>query len=305
MGRHNHENTVVIPGGWNQIAMLSGDDTFTAPSAQLYMYLANQEQHIWEDKGSLWAFRVTRTGDGPVDPDDPFNAANDYLDIQPGDNWQGEFIRVPKEIARGETELAPQTALEQWSNENNVFQFIRLEDIDYDRGNPRVVYVADTGTNRVVPDPLTGRMKRGPSGTTGLADSGRIFRFVFDEKNPRKVDSFSVFADGDAPGSDVFVAFRAPDNIGTSANSLMVQEDTDNAKVWQYDFSAGLWTVVATVNDPAGESSGIVDASAWFGDGTWLLDVQGHGVFVDQQQVGNVLYKRESGQLMLMTIPGS
>jgi hypothetical protein len=305
MGRHNHENTVVIPGGWNQIATLSGDDTFSAPSSQLYMYLANHEEHIWQDKGSLWAFRVTLTGNGPVDPADPFNAANDYLDIQPGDDWQGEFIRVPKEIARGETGLAPQAALEQWSNENNVFQFVRLEDIDYDRSSPRVVYVADTGTTRVVPDPLTGRMMRGPSGAVGQADNGRIFKFVFNEQNPRKVDSFSVFADGDAVGTDVFVAFRAPDNIGTSANSLMLQEDTGNAKIWRYDFSTASWSVVATVNNPSGESSGIVDASAWFGDGAWLLDVQGHGTFVNQQQVGSVLFKRESGQLMLMIIPGS
>jgi len=305
MGRHNHENTVVVPGGWNQIVMLSGDDTFTAPSSQLYMYLANHEEHIWEDKGSLWAFRVTGTGDDSVDTADPFNGANDYLDIQPGDNWQGEFIRVPKEVARGETGLAPQDALEQWSNENNVFQFIRLEDIDYDRNNPRIVYVADTGTTRVIPDPTTGRMTRGPGGTVGLADQGRIFKFIFNENNPHKVDSFSVFADGDASGSSVYVPFRSPDNVGISANSLMLQEDTDNAKVWRYDFASGVWSMVATVNDPAGESSGIVDASAWFGPGAWLLDVQGHGLFVDQEQVGNVLYKRESGQLILMIIPGS
>lgn len=305
MGRHNHENTVVVPGGWNQIAMLSGDDTFTAPSSQLYMYLANHEEHIWADKGSLWAFRVTGTGDGSVDATDPFNDANDYLDIQPGDNWRGEFIRVPKEIARGETGLAPQDALEQWSNENNVFQFIRLEDIDYDRSNPRIVYVADTGTTRVIPDPTTGRLTRGPGGTVGLADQGRIFKFVFNENNPRKVDSFSVFADGDASGSSVFVPFHNPDNVGVSANSLMVQEDADNAKVWRYDFASGVWSVAATVNDPSGESSGIVDASAWFGPGAWLLDVQGHGLFVDQEQVGNVLFKRESGQLILMIIPGS
>lgn len=305
MGRHNHENTVVVPGGWNQIVMLSGDDTFSAPSSQLYMYLANQEEHIWEDKGSLWAFRVTRTGDGPVDPADPFNGANDYLDIQPGDDWQGEFIRVPKDIARGLTGQAPQDALEQWSNDNNVFQFIRVEDMAYDRHNPRMVYVADTGTTRVIPDPTTGRLRRGPGGTAGLADNGRIFQMVFNENNPRKVDSFKVMADGDAPGSGVYVPFVNPDNIDTSANSLMVQEDASNAKIWRYDFASGGWSIVATVNDPDGESSGIVDASAWFGPGAWLLDVQGHGLFVDQEQVGNVLFKRESGQLILMIIPGS
>ncbi len=30
-GRHNHENTVVVPGGWDDTVALSGDDTFTAP----------------------------------------------------------------------------------------------------------------------------------------------------------------------------------------------------------------------------------------------------------------------------------
>lgn len=305
MGRHNHENTVVIPGGWTQFALLSGDDTFSAPSSQLYMYLASEESHIREDKGSLWAFRVRHTNDGPVNPNNPFNEANDYLDLQPGDDWQGEFIRVPKEIARGQTDLAPQDALEQWSNEHNVFQFIRLEDITYDRHNPRVVYVVDTGTTRIVPNPETGRLMRGSSGAQGLADNGRIFRLVFNENNPRRVDSFSVFADGDAPGASEFVAFRNPDNIDASANSLMVQEDTSKAKIWRYDFDSGAWSVVATVNDPAGESSGIVDASAWFGAGTWLLDVQAHGSNVAEEQRGDVLFKRESGQLMLMNIPGS
>lgn len=303
LGRLNHENTIVVPGGWNQIALLTTDDTFSAPSSQLYLYLANHESHIAEDKGGLWAFRVTRTGDGPVDAEDAFNGANDYLDLQPGDDWQGEFIRVPKDIARGLTDEAPQAALENWSNDNNVFQFIRLEDLAYDRHDGRVVYIADTGATRVVPDPTTGRMTRGSS--AGLADNGRIFRMEFNANNPRKVDSFSVVADADAPGSDVYVPFVSPDNVETSGSSLMVQEDTDDARVWRYDFASKSWEVVASVNDPDGESSGIADASAWIGEGWWILDVQGHGNNVDQEEVDGILYKRESGQLLLMYIPGS
>jgi len=306
MGRLNHENTVAVPGDWNQIALLTTDDTFNAPSAQLYLYLANHESHIWEDKGSLWAFRVTRTNAGPVDATDAFNGANDYLDLQPGDDWQGEFIRVPKDIARGQTADAPQAALEQWSNDNNVFQFIRLEDLAYDKNHPRTVYIADTGRSRIIPDPATGRMQRGPGGTIGQADNGRIFKIVMNAVNPRKVDSFSVFADGDAPAAPEFVAMTNPDNMDTSVNSLMVQEDTSNAKIWRYDFGATTWSVVATVNNPSGESSGIVDASAWFGPGVWVLDVQGHGVNVAEElQPDGTLLKRESGQVMVMSIPGS
>jgi hypothetical protein len=63
--------------------------------------------------------------------------------------------------------------------------------------------------------------------------------------------------------------------------------------------------VVATVNDPDGESSGIVDASEYFGPGTWLLDVQAHGFNVDEEVVDGITFKREDGQLMLMKIPAS
>jgi hypothetical protein len=35
------------------------------------------------------------------------------------------------------------------------------------------------------------------------------------------------------------------------------------------------------------------------------LDVQGHGANVDEEMVNGVLLKRESGQLILMDIPGS
>ena len=308
LGRLNHENTIALPrhGHGPRIALLTTDDTFSAPSAQLYLYLANHESQIWTDRGSLWAFVVTKTDAGRVDRRDPFNGANDYLDLQPGDDWKGRFIRVPKRIARGTTGDAPQDALEDWSNDNNVFQFIRLEDLAYDKNNPRVVYIADTGRSRIIPDPTTGRMQRGPGGTQGFADNGRIFKMVFNRHNPRRVDSFSVLADGDAPGTPEFVAMVNPDNMDTSSNSLMVQEDTRDARIWRQDLATGNWSVVATVNDPRGESSGIVDASDWFGAGSWILDVQAHGSNAEEAVDGEgVLRKLEDGQLMLMRIPGT
>jgi hypothetical protein len=306
MGRLNHENTIVVPGGWEGFTLLTTDDTFNAPSAQLYMYRAAAEEDILGDGGELYAFRVSGANGTPVDPADPFNDANDYLDLGVGDEFSGEFIPVPDDIADGTTAELPQNALENWSNDNNVFQAIRLEDLAYDKNNPRVVYVADTGQTRIIPNPATGRLTRGPSGTTGSADNGRIFKFVFNAQNPLVVDSVTVYADGDAVGSEVYVPFVNPDNVDTSKKSLMVQEDNDDAKIWQHRFNQDSWRHVATVNDPDGESSGIVDASKWFGGGTWLLTVQGHGNNVAEEIDGNgVLVKRESGQLLLMKIPGS
>jgi hypothetical protein len=305
LGRLNHENTVALPG-YNQIALLTTDDTFTATTSQLYLYLANHESHVWEDKGSLWAFQVTTKNGQPVDQRDPFNEANDYLDLGVDDEMEGRFIRVPKQIARGTTGEAPQDALENWSVENNVFTFVRLEDAAVDKNDPNVVYVADTGASRVVPDPETGRLAR-PSGVSGQADNGRIFKFVFNEDNPKKVDSFTVYADGDAATDHPkFVGFSAPDNIDTSVNSLMVQEDFDFGQIWQNDLASGSWTAVADVVDTGGESSGIVDASEWYGAGSWLLTVQAHDFpFVDVEVVDGITIKREEGQLLYMNIPGS
>ncbi|MCV0402306.1 MAG: PhoX family protein [Chloroflexi bacterium] len=311
LGRHNHENTVIVPGGWSDLVSLSGDDTFTFPStearpnlSQLYMSLSDDADAFLNDDSTLYGFQVTGTP-GVVDPDDPFNDANDYFEIQPGDTWSGRFIPIPDDVARGLTDKKPQDALEDWSNENNVFQFIRVEDIAYDLNNPRVVYVADTGNSRLFESETTGRLWRlgssDPRNANASASNGRIFKLVMNASNPTVVDEFSVLADA------ADVGFAKPDNIDTSARSLMVQEDNDGAKIWRYDLRKGTWSVVATVNDPEGESSGIVDASAWLGPGWWVLDVQAHGS--DQQVFSGPgelpLVKREDGQLLLMRVPGS
>ena len=64
---------------------------------------------------------------------------------------------------------------------NNVFQFIRIEDIAYDRtnGSPNVVYFADTGEPRAIPR-RDGRRgcAANASGTRGPYPNGRIFKLV-------------------------------------------------------------------------------------------------------------------------------
>ncbi|HEY8178658.1 MAG TPA: hypothetical protein VIH19_08705, partial [Candidatus Limnocylindria bacterium] len=115
------------------------------------------------------------------------------------------------------------------------------------------------------------------------------------------------------------VGFLSPDNLDAGHASLMVQEDTANAKIWRNDFAA-TWTHVGTVTHPtapsAGESSGIVDLSNWLGAGWWALDVQSHvNQLLDPTvrtyvtpisgTVLNYQLRREDGQLMLLYLPGS
>ncbi len=119
-------------------------------------------------------------------------------------------------------------------------------------------------------------------------------------------------------------AMHNPDNVDTSANSLMIQEDPGShnsfnvgagpaARIWRYDLNTGALTVAAEVDqslDPSvrlgnWESSGIVDASAAFGPGAWLVTVQAHSLFVQTEQRGGLTFKREGGQLVLFRMPGS
>ena len=336
-GRHNHENTVVVPGGWDETVALSGDDTFTAPSSQVYLTLAASPDALVADEGHLYAFRVTGTDGGPLDdPADPFNDANDYLEIEPGDSWTGAFIPVPDDVARGTTGVAPQAALENWSNANNVFQFVRVEDMAYDPDDPHVIYFTDTGSTRIRESPTTGRLLRPAAADVPYYNSdGRLFRMVLNADDPLVVDELSIVDQGrlefqltnpTPPTSpeveliDPGVGMRNPDNLDVGHGSIMVQEDASNAKVWRYDFAS--WTHVATathpVNPAAPETSGIIDMSRWLGAGWWALTVQAH-VNLPGTGVGPLLTyrtpitgaelqyreRREDGQLLLMYIPGS
>ena len=314
MGRHNHENSVALPG-YGRPVVLSGDDTFNAPASQLYLYAALSRDHLWNDQGFLWAFR----SDNP--------AINDYGDLSGSTSVGGQFIPVPEAIARGD-----QNALENWSNQNNVFQFIRIEDIAYDRNRPNVVYFADTGEPRAIPDPTTGRLRRGPAGTQGPYPNGRIFRMVLSPTDPRVVQSLSILIDGDAGGYNNPNAMHQPDNLETTKNSLLITEDPGshnqyapgagpNSRLWRYSFSTGSFTPVAMADQSADpnaragnwELSGIVDASHIWGPGAFLLDVQAHSIFVETAPGPDLvppagpdwLYKREGGQLLGILIPGA
>ncbi|MDQ3777827.1 MAG: hypothetical protein M3310_03005, partial [Actinomycetota bacterium] len=318
MGRHNHENSVALEG-YGYPVVLSGDDTFSAPSSQLYMYTAANADAVWNDQGTLWAFQS----------DDP--ATNDYGDLSGSESVSGRFIPVPRAVA-----VADQAALENWSNANNVFQFIRVEDIAYDRTDENVVYFADTGEPRALPDPATGRLRRGPSGTVGPWPNGRMFKMVLDPSDPKIVRSLSILVDGDArgaAGAGALDLIHQPDNVETTRDLLLWQEDpgTHNqypvgtgttARIWAYDLKrGGAPYVVARVNQSADEgptdvdssptrglwgsweSSGIVDASKYFGKGAFLLDVEAHTHAVQEEQRGPLTVVREGGQLLLFRLP--
>jgi hypothetical protein len=228
--------------------------------------------------------------------------------------------------------------LEYWSQLNNVFQFVRVEDLAYDKrpGMQNVVYVVDSGRG-TAGDPQAGR-----------STNGRVWRMELDPDNPRKVDSLSVFVEGDDQPVKTLNEVHQPDNIETTETGLLLTEDPGSsqqfiladqglpnattARLWYVPFS-GSPEVVAKVDQSADgvagtdvdgrpngnwgawETSGIVDASAAFGEGAFLIDVQAHTLwvdrapgedtFIDAETVNpDFTYKREGGQLLLIRIPG-
>jgi len=123
--------------------------------------------------------------------------------------------------------------------------------------------------------------------------------------------------------------WASPDNIAVSGQSLMLQEDPAYAefnrseRIWNFKFredgTLGAPRAVAELenqkftgnvcSDAAGtcwESSGIIDASAWLGEGSWLFDVQAHTLpFSYQDGQNTVSLTKEGGQLLYLRLPGS
>jgi hypothetical protein len=380
MGRFNHENNVAIPG-YDDLVVLSGDDTFTsgtltippggpntnttAPAqSQLYSYIASDTDALLNDDGNLWAF---------VSDNSSFT---NYYSFAPGSTQSitGHFIQVPKNIATGKnpdgSELkaadvgypapdggwqgdlrtvnpvvpidGPQWVLEYWSHLNHVFQFVRVEDLAYDKrpGMGNVVYFADTG-RATLGAPAQGR-----------STNGRIWRMVLDPDDPTQVDSLSILLDGDDSAVQTPGEIHQPDNVETTSTGLLVTEDpggnnqfpanspdlnATTARLWYVPFSSpSSAQVVAKIDQSADqgptdvgpspttelpfgnlgswETTGIVDASAAFGAGAYLINIQAHTLwiekapgpdtYIDANTDPDFTYKREGGQLLLIRIPG-
>jgi hypothetical protein len=347
MGRHNHENSVPVPG-YGHPVVLSGDDTFTSgpltevfpagavpAQSQLYSYIAPSTKKLLADKGDLWAFVSDTPG------------VRNYYDVTPGSGQvvTGHFIKVPRDIAtcrnpdgselkaadkgyppppangswqtdlRSPTPLGidgPQWVLEYWSDINNVFQFVRVEDIAYDKrpGKGNIVYIADSGRGR--------RADQSQDTPNFRSTNGRVWKMVLDPNDPTRVTSLTVHVEGDDNPVQTLTEIHQPDNLETTRRGLLVTEDPGSSQQFPFGSTdpnattARLWYV--PISDPAGaqvvakvdqsadggptdvdarppanlgawESSGIVDASKAFGPGAFLIDVQAHTLWIERRRV--------------------
>jgi hypothetical protein len=237
----------------------------------------------------------------------------------------------------------PQWVLEYWSQIHNVFDFVRVEDIAYDKreGMGNVVYIVDSGRGRRSTDMPVGY-------TPFRSTNGRVWKMVLDPNDPTEVTSFSLFVEGDDAELKTLNEIHQPDNIETTQTGVLLTEDPGSsqqfpvdspdpaattARLWYVPFSGAAPEIVVKIDQStdgdvgvdvdgradgnlgAWETTGIVDASAAFGPGAFLINVQAHTLwvekalgpdtFIDAETVlPDFTYKREGGQLLLIRIPG-
>ncbi|HEY8197080.1 MAG TPA: alkaline phosphatase PhoX [Gemmatimonadales bacterium] len=294
LGHYAHENTISVAGFDDGVVILGTDDN--AGASELYMYIAASSADVLAGGGKLYAFTS----------DDVTHSGN----LQEGQTVGGQFL----EIANPSQPSAGLQAAADNLGSRGALPFVRLEDLDYDKGaakqGPVSVYMVDTGSETV-----NGRVAGKVNAQCNAPPCdpyGSIYRVDLDPQSPTQnarltlLDRSSGVAAGD---------WASPDNIAVGKKSLMVQEDpaysgfNRAARIWQFKLHGhdklGKGTAVVEVNNPGcgvgcWESSGIIDASRWLGEGTWLFDVQAHGLPVPSQGLTG-----EGGQLLYLRLPGS
>lgn len=287
--------------------------------SQLYLYLADDVDDLMNDGGDLYAFVSETAGYDDYFDFDPSTApasqpiidghfikvpkhiargkhpttGAELLSTSTGAGYTG---MQPPPAVSGAPPDGPQWVLDQWGNANinaqdaeapaageDVFRFVRLEDIAYDK-RPEMsnhVYISDTGraTAGTAPNP-------NPA-VDDLSTNGRIWKFVLDPSNPTDNVKLSLLIEGDNnPVSTTNSTLAAgeihqPDNMETTANgSLFIQEDpsTNNqfghyagvgapitdtnrttARIWRYDLDTGTLDVVARVASNAENTTNLGD----------------------------------------------
>ncbi|MFL5382698.1 MAG: alkaline phosphatase PhoX [Longimicrobiaceae bacterium] len=283
MGRFAHENTVAIPGFTGRVVLAGLDDR--RGQSELYLYVAASEADVLAGRGTLYVFTTAEAAN-----------VGELGEMQGVD---GRFVEIPNAASLTAAQL--QAA----ADARGAFRFVRLEDGDYDRapgtnGLP-ALYFVDTGAADV------------PAGAPPWDPFGSIYRMEFSRTDPTQV-RMTLMARSAGPAS----GWASPDNVATSARSLMVQEDPAHPawarapRIWRFALGSDRRPTdpraVAELLNPecafgastCWESSGIVDASAWMGEGTWLFDVQAHSR--PEPRLG---IAREAGQLLRLRVPGS
>lgn len=286
LGRFNKENSVPMPGTGKRTVIMSLEDGPAGPESQLWMYVGRKKPRAdgvlrrnGLDNGRLYVF----VGRG----------ASSEADFGTG-SLGGRWVEIPGAEALDENQL------EAAADAVGAFGFVRIEDGAASKTDQREFFFNTTG------------------GTPGINALGRTYRITLSPGKPRRGAVLTVIQNADdlvAAGRDTAIS---PDNMDTSEQYLMVNEDGTSesrlvmgdkgrdGSIWRFNMDNGFSRRRVAELDPPGrdgvpvgpgewETSGTIDASRFFGPDSWLFDVQAHPPTAAPAP-GAV----EDGQLLLM-----
>src|SRR5262249_27577382 len=183
IGRFEHENVVVLPNTGDKTVILSTEDAGSLTS-QLYMYVGTKNPSATDPLvknglvgGKLYVLAAT----GSIRDEAAFHKGDGTLaDL----TWKEITHPADKDAA----------ALETASQAANSFNFVRLEDIAFDRNQPGVFYFISTGSGSKAGDTPDVR--------------GRLWKASIDVSKPTVGAKLAVLLEGDKGDP-----FQNPDNI--------------------------------------------------------------------------------------------
>lgn len=296
LGRIPWENALVRPSNEKTTVIMCMEDGPTTPDNQLYMYVGAKDKSTGAsvlsrnglDTGKLYTF-VADAGY----PTNEIGYTNGTI--------TGSWVEVTNAAALTDAEL------ETASDATGAFGFIRIEDGAWSKRDKNKFYFVTTGNgagNRL----------------------GRLYEVNFDKKNILGKATLTMIFNADvieAAGGDI--AF-APDNMDVSKDYIMINEDGHSdsrskyaarareGSIWRLDLKNGFAAKRIAELNPVGteiasgatqppavpvpgtwETSGIIDASDFFGRDSWLTVVQAHS-----PSLAPAPLTVEDGQLVLL-----
>ena len=292
------------PNQGNRTVIMSMEDGPAAldlgvENSQVYMYVGTKDHRAGAgvlrrnglDNGELYALV-------PANPSNSSEAAFSSGTI--GIEWA--LIPNAGELDEGQLEAA--------SDAVGAIRFGRPEDGAFNKHNRNEFVFVTTGE------------------APGVNALGRLYSLRLHPGNVTQGGTLTVVYNADAviaAGGDTAIS---PDNIDTSDDYLMINEDgtassrpvmaakSRDGSIWRFDIDANGVDFSSRVRvaelDPPGrdgvpvgpgvwETSGIIDVSSIFGPDTWLSDVQAHGPTTPPVAADVTV---EDGQLFIMKPKG-
>ena len=280
LGEFAWENATPLPQGAyaGQTVIVGGDDDSSGSEGQVIMYHSTAGDADLTG-GKIYVLRLKQISDGA---DGVQTAATDMqydegnLDFQK--TYDIEFV----EIVDGASLTVEE--METACNDVLASQFMRVEDVDYQKGsdaNGRNVFFAVTG--------------RGPGRVT-YNDWGTVYKLELDATNPLEGKLTQIVSGNtDTNNMDGNLAeLQSPDNLCVTENYVYIQEDPNSfsrghsAYIYQADLNGNNSKKVMELvvrNDLAkdkttgisGEFGSLIDISDKVGEpGTFILALQPH-----------------------------